>query len=219
MTNTSRLKWFLIISPILVLIITRIGIEFSIKYFRHEIAWIPSFVGYYIAITLMFFIATKYFSLPFRQNLSFSIKPLPKFVLLFWAIIIPALLPLAAFIPNIKYVPIDFIFYIIIFSLINPIFEEGFWRGLLYFIPINNKLRIIYTAGLFSFSHFFFWGYWFKDLLVLIPTLISTFIMGIMWMWFMQKQKNLIYPIISHFFVDFFNLSVAVYFGLVPKHF
>jgi len=33
-------------------------------------------------------------------------------------------------------------------------------------------------------------------------------------MWFMQKQKNLLYPVLSHVAVDIFNLSVAVYTGL-----
>lgn len=215
MTNDYRLKWFLIISSFLVLLLTKIGIIISIKYFQPEISWIPSFIGYYFSILLMFFIATKYFSFPIKQVFTLSLKPIPKFGLLFWGIIIPALLPIAAFITQIKLVPFEFVIYIIIFSFINPIFEEGFWRGFLNFLPGNGTFRILYTSILFSFSHLFFWSYWFKVPMIIIPTVISTFIMGILWMWFMQKRKNLLYPILSHVLVDIFNLSVAVYYGII----
>jgi membrane protease YdiL (CAAX protease family) len=47
-------------------------------------------------------------------------------------------LPITAFITQIKSVPFEFIIYIIIFSCINPIFEEVFWRGLLIFLPGNK---------------------------------------------------------------------------------
>ena len=215
-TISSRQKCFIIASPILVLLLTRLGIEFSIRNFKPEISWIPSFIGYYIVITLMQIIASCYFSLPIRHVFSMSLRPIPKFRLLFWGIIFPALLPLAAFIPQIKFIPFKFIFYIVIFACINPLFEEGFWRGLLFYLPGKKVFRVFYSAALFSFSHLFFWGYWFKIPMVIIPTVISTFIMGIMWMWFMEKNKNLLYPILSHLLVDIFNLSVAVYYGLIP---
>lgn len=213
--NDSHLKWFLIISPLLVLIITRIGIEISIRNFRPEISWIPSFIGYYIAITLMFLIASRSFSLPIRQLFPISFRSIPKFKLLFWGIILPALLPLAGFIPHVKFVTLEFFIYIFIFACINPLFEEGFWRGLLFYLPGNDVFRILYSATLFSFSHLFFWGYWFKTPNVIIPTVISTFIMGILWMWFMLKNRNILYPIISHILVDIFNLSVVIYCGLI----
>lgn len=215
MTDNRRLNNFLLASPFLVLIFTKFVILFSTNYFRPEVSWIPAFIGYYFAIISVFFISTKYLSLPVGEIFSFSLKPFPKFGLLFGTIIIPAMLPLAAFILNVKNVPWIFLLYIVIFSCINPIFEEAFWRGLLNYLPGKNAFRILYTAVLFSFSHYFLWEYWFKFPLVIIPTLISTFIMGVLWMYFMQKQKNLAYPIISHFFVDIFNLSVAVYCGIV----
>jgi hypothetical protein len=89
-------------------------------------------------------------------------------------------LSITAFITQIKSVPFEFIIYSIIFSCINPIFEEVFWRGRLIFLPSNNFFRILYSASLFSFSHFFLWGYWFKSPMILFPTLISTFIMGLL---------------------------------------
>ena len=49
----------------------------------------------------------------------------------------------------------------------------------------------------------------------MIPTVISTFLMGLLWMHFMNKNKKIMYPILSHIIVDILNLSVAVYSGLI----
>jgi membrane protease YdiL (CAAX protease family) len=209
-------KFLLVALPFLVLLLTKVVILLSIQYFPSEISWIPGFIGYYLSILLAVFISQKYLALPIRQMLSASFSPMPRFRLLLFTILIPALLPISVFITEIRNVPFDFCIYILIFACINPIFEETFWRGVLFYLPGNNAFRVLYSAALFGFSHFFLWGYWFKSPWILIPTVISTFIMGIAWMWFMNKQKNLIYPIISHIFVDIFNLSVAVYYGLVP---
>ena len=132
-------------------------------------------------------------------------------------VLLPALLPIMAFIMHIKDVPTIFILYIIIFSCINPFFEEIFWRGLLVNISGNKNIKAIYSSALFSFSHLLFWSYWFKTSLTIITTMIATFLMGLLWMWFMNKDKKIMYPILSHIIVDILNLSVAVYVGVIPK--
>ncbi|MES2822225.1 MAG: CPBP family intramembrane glutamic endopeptidase [Pseudomonadota bacterium] len=207
-------------APLLVLGLTRVGVEISIRLSPPIVSWIPAFIGYYLAIGLMLYIAKRYFEIPITQNLSLSFKPYPRFNVLFWTIVIPALLPLTGFITQLKFVPLEFLFYIFIFACINPFFEEFFWRGLLSHLPGNNTFRLCYSAGLFSFSHYFFWSYWFKYPIIIIPTLVATFIMGMLWMRFIQKEKNIIYPIVSHIVVDILNLSVAVYCGFIrPEHF
>ena len=215
MEISKQLKWFLWASPIFVLAFTRICIELSIELFQSEISWIPAFIAYYISIAVIIIIAVRFFHLPLANKISFSLIPVPKIKLLFLGIIIPALLPIAAFITQSKFVPPIFFLYIIIFSIINSIFEEGYWRGLLTFLPVSNAMRTLFSATLFSFSHFLFWEYWYKTPMVMIPTVISTFIMGVLYMWFMNKKKNLLYPILSHIIVDILNLSVAVYAGIV----
>lgn len=216
MQVTVKQKWFLIISPIIVLAITKIAVELSICFFRADISWIPAFAGYYLSILFVFFLAKKYFSIPVKDIFKISLKPFPKFGLMFFCVILPALIPLNVLITKIHYVPLQFYFYILIFSCINPLFEEGFWRGLLSLIPGNKWFKIIYSALLFGFSHYLFWAFWFRSPIAIYTTVFSTTIMGLFWMYFMDKKKNLAYPIISHFFVDVFNLSVAVYCGLVP---
>ncbi len=211
----AKRKRLLIALPFLVLLLTKGAVLLSINYLPSHLSWIPSFIGYYLAVVLALIISKRYFFLPIEKIIPKSLRPIPKFRVLFLTIIIPALLPITAFVTQIKNVHFEFVIYIIIFSCVNPIFEEGFWRGIFTFMPGSDFFRILYSASLFSFSHFFWWHYWFKSPMILIPTLISTFIMGIAWMWFMSKEKNLLYPILSHFFVDVFNLSVAVYYGIV----
>lgn len=215
MENSLLTKRFLIISPLFVLIFTRIGIEINIRIFDAKISWIPSFIIYYIVIALISWLAIRFFKIKLRETISFTFKPVPKTGLLIGTIIVPALLPVSAFITQAHFVPNEYYLYILIFAFINAFFEEGYWRGLLALLPGNNAFRIIYSAALFSFSHLFFWGYWFKTPIIIIPTAIATFIMGLLWMHFMNKKKNLLYVYLSHVLVDIFNNSVAVYAGLV----
>jgi membrane protease YdiL (CAAX protease family) len=209
-----KMKVIFFLMPIALLLWTRLGIELSVLLFPVRYAWIPAFFFYSFFIILCLLYASKKFNVAvkIRHN---SLRPIPPKKYLFWGIIVPALLPLGMFILNIRAVPPIFIIYILLFSLVNPFFEEIFWRGLLHHMPTSSKIKILYSSTLFAFSHYFLWGtYWLADPRKWITTVIATFIMGMLWMWFFDKQKNLLYTIISHFFVDVFNLSVAVFFGL-----
>ncbi|MFW5880876.1 MAG: type II CAAX prenyl endopeptidase Rce1 family protein [Spirochaetota bacterium] len=73
-------------------------------------------------------------------------------------------------------------------------------------------------AGLFSLSHYVFWDYWYQSAVIMVPTLVSTFVMGVLWMAYTDRTRNIIYPILSHLVVDVLNLSVAVYAGIVVPH-
>ena len=217
--NEKSLKYFLIASPFFVLIFTKILLNLFIHFFDREISWIPSFIAYYLSISIVIFIAVYHYKVKFDNIFNLSFKPFPKVSLFIFGIIFPALLPLGVILNKAQYVPEQFFLYILIFSLINPLFEESLWRGLLSNIPMSNWFKILYSSVLFAFSHYFFWDYWYRDSFVTLTTVISTFIMGVCWMWFYLKRKNLIYPIISHFFVDVSNLSVAIYVGVIPLHF
>lgn len=109
------------------------------------------------------------------------------------------------------------------FALVNPCFEDAFWRGLLAHMPLSARGRMLVSATLFSFSHYVLWGaYWLASPPILISTCVTTFIMGVCWMWFYQRDGRLIYPILSHLLVDVLNLSVAIFMGIplptVPQH-
>ncbi len=63
--NSSKVKtnfwdrYFILISPIIVLIATKITVEVCKHYFQTQISWIPSFIGYYLSILFVLFIAQK----------------------------------------------------------------------------------------------------------------------------------------------------------------
>lgn len=209
------LNRFLLFSPVLVLILTRLGIELFTNIFNSQISWIPAFLGYYVSIIIVYLIIRFVFNTQILKQLDFRLKPTPKLGLLVLTVLIPAILPIGAFITQSQFVPKIFYVYILIFAIINAPFEEIYWRGILAYIPGNNFFRNIFTAGLFSFSHFVFWDYWYKSPIIMIPTVVSTFIMGLLWMHFMNRRKNILYPILSHIVVDILNLSVAIYSGLI----
>lgn len=132
-----------------------------------------------------------------------------------FGVILPALLPLGFFVLNVTLVPLAVLGAIIVFAIVNSYFEEVFWRGLMVYLPASDWVRILYSGTLFAFSHWFFMGaYWLSNPRVLIPVLITTFVMGIAWMWFYLRERSLAYTIASHLVVDILNLSVAMFMGL-----
>lgn len=205
------MKLVLLSMPIFLLIITRLGVELSVRLFPVNLAWVPSALIYYLTIELCLYYAKK--KLNVTVNFGFrSLRHMPKPKYFWGGFILPALIPFGFFLMNVRAVPKIFFIYIILFAATNPYFEEAFWRGLLDNIPASRGFRVMYTSSLFAFSHYLVWGsYWLSEPRKWIPVVIATFIMGMLWMWFYQKEKNLIYPIVSHCLVDIFNLSAAVF--------
>lgn len=204
----------LFLMPLFVLIFTRIGIEIFARLLPQHLSWIPAFGTYYLSMEICLWIAKKRLGIVISSKKD-SLIPLPNLKRLVFGILLPALIPFGVFISNYKTVPNLVYVYIIVFALINPFFEETFWRGLFNNLPIAPLKRQFFSGFLFSFSHYFLWGsYWLSNPRILIPTCITTFIMGWCWMWFYQKDGRLIYPILSHIIVDMFNLSIAVFLGM-----
>lgn len=204
----------LLMTLLIVLITTRVGIELSMHLLPMRLSWIMAFGVYYLSIeaTLWFLKIKSGLS---RPRYTWSLKPLPALKPLLVGLVLPALLPLGVFVANYERVPAATFAYIVVFAAINPFFEEVFWRGVLNQLPISGLKRQVMSALLFSFSHYFLWGsYWLSNPKVLIPTCLTTFIMGWCWMWFYQRDDRLLYPVLSHMAVDIFNLSIAVFMGI-----
>ncbi|MEM8525542.1 MAG: CPBP family intramembrane glutamic endopeptidase [Bacteroidota bacterium] len=104
-------------------------------------------------------------------------------------------------------------------AIINPWFEEFYWRGLLLDYTKNWKKwqAVLYTSFFFSFNHVIF--SFNSDMSKGIELFISTFIMGVVWAIVYQKTKSLRWCIFSHFLVDTFNLSAAVFLDLFSSGF
>jgi membrane protease YdiL (CAAX protease family) len=107
----------------------------------------------------------------------------------------------------------------LLFALINPWLEEGYWRGLLLDAAAEWKpwLSVLYTSAVYAASHPLMWGVnsfanreW--------VTFASTFVMGVCWAIIYRRTGSLRYAVFSHVLVDLFNLSVAIFLNLNIAH-
>jgi len=213
---------FLICSPFVILVMTRVGIDLSTYLFPRDWSWIPSFIIYYAVIVATIRVAQKQLDVGFHWKLNFSksglffnFRPFPSVLSFLTNIVLPALIPLGAYLIYGHLVPDIFWLYILVFALINPVFEEAYWRGLLSHLEGSTWFKVIYSATFFSLSHYFFWFYWLDLPFMLVVTCISTWIMGVLWMYYIVCRGNPTYSYWSHVVVDILNLSVAIFGGMV----
>ena len=103
----------------------------------------------------------------------------------------------------------------VILALVNPFFEEFYWRGLLleYTRSWATWQSVIYTSFFFAINHPLSFGM-FSVLNGGYTVFASTFIMGIIWAIGYQKIGNLRLIIFSHFLIDVLNLSVPAFLDL-----
>lgn len=102
----------------------------------------------------------------------------------------------------------------ILLALINPWIEEFYWRGLLsnFTKKWNTALSILFTSIVFSANHAVFGIN--SELFRGYEVIISTFVMGIVWAITYKKTNSLRWVILSHFLVDFLNLSAPAFLDL-----
>jgi CAAX protease family protein len=213
-SESAKSRIVLLLMPFCVLLFTRAGIEICARLLPARFSWIPSALIYFISIEFCLWYARRRFGIRIAYG-HFNWRLSLKARYLFAGIIVPALIPLWFFIKNVSAVPPVFLIYIVLFAAVNPFFEESFWRGLLSNLPYKSGIKTLYSSLLFCSTHYFLWGsYWLVPSPKWIAAVISTFIMGILWMWYYQKTRNLILPILSHSLVDVLNLSVAVFYGV-----
>lgn len=104
----------------------------------------------------------------------------------------------------------------LIFALINPWFEEIYWRGLLLDAVVDwfpKWIGVIYTTIFFVLSHPFMWGV-FSLASTSYHLYIYLTIMGIIWSVTYFKTKSLRWVIVSHFIVDIGNLTVLTFLNI-----
>lgn len=128
------------------------------------------------------------------------------------------LIPLPIFIHYLKNLNTAFLIITwIAVAVINPFFEEIFWRG--YMLEHRAKMPFIakafYSTLLFTLSHVFIWGVISKVMLTK-ELIISVFIMGLAWAFIYHKSRSIVLPYFSHMLVDIFNLSVLAFMNLLP---
>jgi membrane protease YdiL (CAAX protease family) len=194
---------FSCVSPIILIALCHIFVVFLNKIMGQWI-FIPAFIVYWGLSVLIVFKITGISYIKTLLN-----KPVGKSGWLILAIIV-GFLPFSILLRSLSIITIPLMLLHILFSIINPFFEELYWRGFVLDYTFRSKiLSSIYSTILFIPSHLFIWGvfsYGNRNLYLIF----SLLIMSIVWCIVRIKTKSLWWCIISHFFVDLFNLLVFV---------
>ncbi len=199
---------FRYVSPVLLIVACSVS-AVLFKSILGKWVFIPVFVLYW---SLSFLVVLKYADVSGIKN--WFKKPDGKIK---WLVIsiIAGFIPLQILLSNLEIITFPLVLLSIPFILLNPFFEELYWRGfLLDYTFSSKKISSIYSSVLFILSHLFIWGVfsygnrnWFL--------ITSLAIMSTVWCIVRIKTKSLWWCIISHFFVGIFNLMILVMLNLV----
>ncbi|MTI67647.1 MAG: CPBP family intramembrane metalloprotease [Firmicutes bacterium] len=196
-----------ILSPLIIIILGFLTAK-VFSTFMYEWTFLPVSLIYWAA--LLFFTKRKNINIKDMFNKPRESKNLLIVLLIF------SLIPFLNFILNIGLLNNLFIIIIwLLFSILNPLFEEVYWRGvLLNTLPFRKKwIAIFYSTLLFVLSHKLIWGVFSIGYNSLLVTLMFI-IMGIVWSIIYLKTKSLWYCYISHVLIDLFSLSVFMLLNL-----
>jgi membrane protease YdiL (CAAX protease family) len=103
----------------------------------------------------------------------------------------------------------------IIFVLVNPWFEEWYWRGLLLDAASiwPEWLGIVYAGVMFAFSYPLVWGVFFESGRAPAFILI-TLTAGILWGVVYRRTGSLRWVVIGHLLLDVFGLAAPILWNL-----
>jgi uncharacterized protein len=104
----------------------------------------------------------------------------------------------------------------LMFALLNPWFEEGYWRGLMLDTGqrfVSGPTAVLYSTVFFILAHPFTWGV-FSLANRHYHLFMVLAIMGVAWSAIYLRTKSLRWPIFSHFLVDTFNMAVLVFLNI-----
>lgn len=199
--------------PIAIILVGNIIVSIFYKLFSNY-TFIPGVLVYWLLTFMVVFFDCKNKNISITSYLKGTNA---KFYLIILGLIIGCI-PLPLFIFYVK--NLNTAFLIISWALvaiINPFFEEVFWRG--YMLEHKAKMPMIiktlYSSTLFTLSHVFIWGV-FSTAMLSKELIVSVFIMGIAWSFIYIKSKSIVLPYFSHMLVDIFNLSTLAMLNLLP---
>jgi uncharacterized protein len=100
------------------------------------------------------------------------------------------------------------------FVVINPSFEEGYWRGLLLdaVSDMNKWLVVLYSSTLFMINHM-----WISVMVIGARNPMASlfqFVFGVLMSITYLKTRSLRWPLVSHFLANLFTPTVAVFLNL-----
>ncbi|MDR2479243.1 MAG: CPBP family intramembrane metalloprotease [Treponema sp.] len=169
-----------------------------------EWVFIPAFVLYWgISFAITFaFAGAPYIHHLFQKPAGSRIWPIMAIVIGF--------IPVSILLRNLNIITAPLLLLNMLFALVNPFFEELYWRGFVLDFAFSSKIAgSLYSSVFFIASHLFIWGvfsYGNRNLFLFL----SLAIMSAAWCVIRIQTKSLWWCIVSHFLVDVFNLLVFV---------
>lgn len=205
MPNSST-KTLTLWSPILLLLV-----GFTIAYLAGNIfgvwVWVPIMIAYWFLIALLVWANGG------RSSITRWLAPSQGNWYWKGLALVPVLPLLPTFMTNTHFFSEWWILLLtIIFALVNPWFEEAYWRGLL--LDRTSAwpywLSLLFSSALFALNHLVLAVHSIAIRFALIP----FFVMGLVWGVVYKKTKSLRWAIIGHFIVDFIALTIPVLLNL-----
>lgn len=205
----SRQRTLLLVSPLIVISLG-FGTATVFGSLIGEWAWIPLALVYWgaMAAVVLWFRGTtslrkRWLGKPTRMNV--------------WTILslVLSLVPLSILAMHAHlFDSVWLIVFWLLFALINPWFEEFYWRGLLLdALPFARWLNVIISTALFVLSHPLMWGVfslgnrsW--------HVFLFLGVIGVLWAVTYYTTRSLRWVIVSHLIVDIGNLSVLVFLNI-----
>ncbi|MED3729234.1 type II CAAX endopeptidase family protein [Priestia filamentosa] len=207
---SKRKRALILLSPIIVILLGFITAAIFSK-FIDGWAWIPLAIVYWssLGFCIVYFKENKHIK-DWLKKPKISILPIILSLLL-------GMFPLSILIMNYKLFDSTVLIVLwILFALINPWFEELYWRGVLLDAAVDwfpKWISVLYTTIFFVLSHPFMWGV-FSIASTSYHLYIYLTVMGIVWSLTYFKTKSLRWVILSHFIVDVGNLTVLTFLNI-----
>ncbi|MBP3886161.1 MAG: CPBP family intramembrane metalloprotease [Cellulosilyticum sp.] len=170
----------------------------------------------FVILAIMYYICITYFVM---RDQKFDLKKAyacPK--LKVWTVLVAiftGFLPLFVFITNIELLSHQYMILWLVFAIVNPFFEETFWRGyVIQGLETSPIVAVLLSTVLFTLSHPLMWGVFSYTLRE--PAMIaSLLVMGSLWGVIYIKTKNLWLCVLSHMLVDLFNMNIFSFLDMI----
>ncbi|WP_338749178.1 CPBP family intramembrane glutamic endopeptidase [Bacillus sp. FJAT-52991] len=211
----NRKRNFILVSPIVVILLGFITATTCSKVID-EWAWVPLAIVYWSSLG----ICIKYFK-GNKQIKDWLKKPQPSKLMVFFSLIL-GFFPMSVVMTNYElFNSIWLVVLWLLFAIINPFFEELYWRGLLLDAAMElfpKWIAMAYSTIFFVLSHPLMWGV-FSIANAHYHVFIYLTILGVVWSYTYFQTQSLRWVILSHFFVDIGIMTVPVFLNLyVPPN-
>ncbi len=196
-------------SPVLIVLISTITIRVAAGYLGVW-GWLPWIIIYWACIGGLVIWGGG------KESIQRWLKPAEGNWLWSALAVLPGLSGITMFISSWRLLtPLYVLIPWVILGIINPVLEEGYWRGLLLDTAHGWRawIRVVYPSLFFALNHLL--GIGVTAIGARNPIfLINTFVLGVLFSIIYLKTKSLRWLIVGHALGDFLGLSIPVFLNL-----